>query len=58
MQFRIFCKILQFDKFKDADFKYGKNYFQRLPQKYPNKEFLVPNLGIFVFSKKFGIRQI
>ena len=53
-----FCKILQFDKFEGADFKYGNIYFQSLPQKYPNKAFLVANLGIFVFSEKFGIRQM
>ena len=53
-----FCKILQFDKFEGADFKYGNIYFQSLPQKYPNKAFLVANLGIFVFLEKFGIRQM
>ena len=54
-----FWKILQFQKFEGADLKYGNNYFQSLPEKYPNKAFLVANLGIFFFfSEKFRIRQI
>ena len=53
-----FCKVLQFDKFGGADFKHGINYFQSLPQIYPNKAFLVRNFGIFFFSWKFQIRQI
>ena len=32
--------------------------FEILAQKYPNKTFLVPNLGISVFSQNFAIRQI
>ena len=51
-------KVLQFNKSEGADFKYGNNCFQILPQKYPNKPFLNPNLGSFVFSEKFGIGQI
>ena len=51
-------KVWQFVKSEGADFKYGNNYFQSLPQKYPNKSFLVSNLGIFDFSEKFGIGQI
>ena len=41
------CMSLQliFDKFEGA-------------QKYPNKAFLVPNLGIFVFCQNFAIRQV
>ena len=51
-------KVLRFSKSEGADYKYGNNYFQSLPQKYPNKAFFVRNLGIFVFSEKFGTRQI
>ena len=51
-------KVLQLDKYGGTDFKYGNKYFQNLLQKYKNKALLVPNLGIFVFSEKFGIRQI
>ena len=29
-----------------------------LAQKYPDKTFLVPNLGIFIFLRKFAVRQI
>ena len=53
-----FCKILQFDKAVGAEIKYGNNYFESLLQKYLNKAFLFGNFGIFVFSEKFGIRQI
>ena len=57
-EFLFLFKVLQFDKYEGADFKYGNKYFQNLLQKYANKAVLVPNLGIFVFSEKFGIRQI
>ena len=33
-------------------------YFQIPSQKYTNQAFLDPNLGIFVFSRNFAIRQI
>ena len=32
--------------------------FQILAQKYPNNAFLVPRLGIFIFSLNLAIRQI
>ena len=48
-----FCKILQFQKFQGADLKYGNNYFQSLPQKYPIKAFLVPNLRKSLQLDKF-----
>ena len=63
-----FHEILQIDKFEDADFKYDNSIFKTLAQKYRNKAFLVknaqirhffvPNLGIFVSSQNFAIRQI
>ena len=49
-----FVFLQNFDKFEGADFKYGNNHFQSLTQKYPNKTLSVRNLGIFVFSEKFG----
>ena len=49
-----FTKFTKLDKFQGADFKCDKI----LSQKYPNKAFLVPNLGIFVFLQSFAIRQI
>ena len=57
----IFRKILQLGKFEGAHFKYDNSIFEILPQKYsnkaflvkkhPNKAYLVPNLGIFVFRE-------
>ena len=44
-------KILQLHKFEGVDFQYDNSFFKILPQKYPNKAFLVPNLGIFVCRK-------
>ena len=38
-----FHKILIFDKFEGADFKYDNSIFKILAQKYPNKAFLVKN---------------
>ena len=32
--------------------------FKIVSQKYPNKTFSVPNLGNFVFSRNFAIKQI
>ena len=29
-----------------------------MAQKYPNKAFLIPNLGIFILSQNFAVRQI
>ena len=62
----VFRKILQSDKFEDADFKYDNSIFKILAQKYPNKAFFdqkysnkaffVPNLKIFVSSQNFAIR--
>ena len=52
-----FRKILQLDKFKDADFIYDKS-FKILAQKHKSKAFLLTNLGIFVFPRNFAIRQI
>ena len=51
----VFRKILQIDRFEDADSKYGNSFFQILTQKYPTKIFLVPNLSIFIFSQNFQI---
>ena len=45
--FLFFCKILQLDKFEDADYKYDNN-----------KAPLVPKLGIFIFSRNFATRKI
>ena len=60
-KFRHFCffaKFLQSDKFENADFKYDNSFFKILAQKYPNKVFLVPNLGIVVFSQKLAVTLI
>ena len=46
-----FREILQIDKFEGDDFKYDNGFSKNLAQKAPNKAFLVPNLGIFIFSK-------
>ena len=59
-KFSHFCfrsKNLQISKFGGADFKYDKYCFQISAQKYPDKAFLVPYLGIFIFSRNFSIRQ-
>ena len=55
---KIHCMIQRviIDNFEGADFKYDNSFFKILPQKYPNKAFLVPNLSIFDFSKNFAIR--
>ena len=42
-------QTLQQDKLEDVDFKYENIFFQIPAQKYPNKAFLVPNLGFFFF---------
>ena len=47
-----------FDKFEGADFKYDNSILKTLTQKYPDKAFLVPNLGIFIFSPILAFRQI
>ena len=52
-----FHKILQLHKFQGVDFKYDNIVFKFQPKKYPNKEFLVPNLGIFSSAPKCVIRQ-
>ena len=36
-----------------VDFQCKISFFKILAQKYPNKAFLVPNLGFFVFSQNF-----
>ena len=38
-----------------VDFQCKNSFFKILAQKYPNKAFLVPNLGFFVFSQNFAI---
>ena len=53
-----FRKILQLDKSEGADFKYDNSFFKILSQKYPHEAFLVQNLGIFIISQNFTIRQI
>ena len=45
-------------KLEGADFKYDNTAFKFQHQKYPNQALLVPNLGIFLFSSNFAIRQI
>ena len=45
-------------KIESVDFKYDNSFFKILAQKYPNKAFLFPNLGIIVFLQNFAIRQI
>ena len=49
-----FRKILQMDKFESADFKYDNSFLKILAQKHPNKAFLIPDLGIFIFSRNFA----
>ena len=44
--------------FKDHDFEYDNIFFQIPAEKYPNKTFSVPNLGIFIFPRNFAVRQI
>ena len=39
-------------------FQIWQYFFKILVQKFPNKTFLVPDLGFFVFSQNFAIRQI
>ena len=64
----VFREILQISKFEGADFKHGNSFSKNLApkiskedifgQKYPNKTFLVPNLGIFIISQYLAIGQI
>ena len=49
-----FRKILQMDKFESADFKYDNSFLKILSPKHPNKAFLIPDLGIFIFSRNFA----
>ena len=56
--FLFFRKMFQLDKFEVANFKYDNRFLKILALKYPYKGFLVPNLGIFIFSQNFAIRQI
>ena len=49
-----FRKILQMDKFESADFKYDNSFLKILVPKHPNKAFLIPDLGIFIFSRNFA----
>ena len=51
-------KLLQLDKLKGTDFKSRNSFLRILAQKYQNQAFLVPNLGIFIISQYFAIRQI
>ena len=45
---------MQIDKFEGVGFKYDKNFSKNLVQKL-NKAFLVPNLGIFLFSQNLQL---
>ena len=49
---------LMFDKFEGADLKYDNGFLKARAQTYLNKAFLVPDLGIFIFSRNFAFRQI
>ena len=53
-----FREISVIDKFESADFKNDNSFFKILARKYPNKELLVQNLGILIFSRDFANRQI
>ena len=48
-----FGEILEIGKCEGAHFEYGNIFLKILVQKYPNKAFLVPNLGIFAFFSEF-----
>ena len=54
-KFRYFCFFTKFYKFEGVGFKYDKNFSKNLAQKHPNKAFLVPNLGIFLFSQNLQL---
>ena len=56
--FLFFREILKIGKFEGANLKSGNSFFKILAQNYPNKVFLVPNFGVFVFLQNFAIRQI
>ena len=58
LAFLFLHKILQLDKLKSMDLKHDNSFFKTVAQKYPNKPFLVANLGIFVFSQNLAIRKI
>ena len=49
---------MQIDKIEGADSKYDNIFFLILAQKYTNKAFLVSNLGIFIISQNFAMRQV
>ena len=55
--FLFFRKILQLGKFESADLKYDNFFFEILLQKYLFKTFWVRNLGIFLISQNFAVRQ-
>ena len=54
-QFLFRQNILLFNKFQGVDFKYDNSFFKILALKNPNKAFLVPNFGIFIFLQNFTI---
>ena len=41
-----------------SDFKYDESFLEILAQKYSNKTFLGPNLGLFILARNFTVRQI
>ena len=52
-----FCKILELDKFEGGDLNYDNSFLKFYLKITQKNAFLVPNLGIFVFSQNFSIRQ-
>ena len=49
---------MQLDKHEVADFKYDNSFLKISAQKYLSKVFLIPNLGIYIISQNFTMRQI
>ena len=51
----IFSQNFPFRPIQGADFKYENMFLKVLSQKYLNKAFLVPKLGIFIFLQNFAV---
>ena len=50
-------KILYLYKLQGVEFKYGNSFLKIPAQKYLDKIFLVPSLGIVISARNFAIRQ-
>ena len=57
-KFIVWVKDSQVWQIRGCWFQIRQKFLKILTQKYPNEAFLVPNLGIFIFSRNFTFSQI